>query len=54
MAVFAICEKIMPSLILPTIEELERSIQNRHFSVLSSRYLSRLRRQAVIEYKGRE
>jgi len=54
MAVFAICEKIMPSLILPTIEELERSIQNRHFSVLSSRYLSRLRRQAVIEYKERE
>ncbi|XDZ64699.1 peptidylprolyl isomerase [Alphaproteobacteria bacterium LSUCC0684] len=51
--VFAICEKTLPTLVLPTIEEIEASIQNRHFSVLSSRYLSRLRRQAVIEYKER-
>lgn len=54
MAVFAVCEKTLPSLVLPSVEEIERSIQNRHFSVLSSRYLSRLRRQAVIEYKERE
>jgi len=51
--VFTICSKNMPTLVLPTVEEIETSIQNRHFSVLSSRYLSRLRRQAVIEYKER-
>lgn len=49
--VFMICEKIIPQLVLPSIEELEQTIRNKHFAVLSARYLSQLRRKAIIEYK---
>ena len=51
LVVFMICEKIVPVLDLPSVEEIETQIRNRHFSVLSSRHLQRLRRQAVISIR---
>lgn len=49
--VFMVCDKAVPKLNLPTQSEIETRIRNRHFSVLSSRYLAQLRRKAIIEYK---
>ena len=46
-----VCDKAVPKLNLPTQSEIETRIRNRHFSVLSSRYLAQLRRKAIIEYK---
>ena len=51
LVVFMICEKLVPVLDLPSIEEIETQIRNRHFSVLSSRHLQRLRRKAVISIR---
>ena len=42
--VFMVCERIAPELNLPPIEELERDELNKLFSILSNRYLLRLRR----------
>ncbi|MCE2517050.1 MAG: peptidylprolyl isomerase [Alphaproteobacteria bacterium] len=52
LVVFMVCERNNPKLILPSIEEVEASIRNRHYSALSARLLSRLRKKAVINYKG--
>ena len=49
--VFMICGKTVPEVELPGIGEVEARIGNRHFSVLSSRYLAQLRRKAIIDYK---
>lgn len=51
LVVFMICEKITPALQLPSIEELESQIRNSHFSVIASRHLQRLRRNAVISIR---
>lgn len=51
LVVFMICDKVVPELELPTLEEIETQIKNRHFSVLAARYLQRLRRKAVISIK---
>ena len=52
LSIFMVCDKRLLGLDLPTFEEVERSIGNRHFSVLSARYLSQLRRRAIIEYRN--
>ena len=49
MVVFMVCERKMPELDLPTLEELERNELNKIFSVISNRYLLRLRRAATID-----
>lgn len=49
MVVFMVCERNMPELDLPTLEELERNELNKIFSVISNRYLLRLRRAATID-----
>ena len=48
---FMVCERMVPSLILPELDEIETSIRNRHYSALSARLLSRLRKKAIINYK---
>ena len=50
--VFMVCDRAVPQLALPSIAEVENRIRNRHFSVLASRYLAQLRRQATIDRKG--
>ena len=49
MVVFMICERKMPELDLPSLEELEKNELNKIFSVISNRYLLRLRRAATID-----
>lgn len=49
--VFMVCEKDVPQLNLPAIEDIETSIRNKHFTTLSARYLSRLRKKAIISYQ---
>lgn len=49
MVVFMVCERKMPELDLPTLEELEKNELNKIFSVISNRYLLRLRRAATID-----
>ena len=51
LVVFMICDKVVPEIELPSLEEIETQIRNRHYSVLSARYLQRLRRKAVISIK---
>ena len=51
-SVIMLCEKIQPEVTLPSREEIERGELDKLFSVLSSRYLIRLRRSAVIEKRG--
>ena len=48
---FMVCERIAPALNLPSIEELERDELNKLFSILSNRYLLRLRRSTTIEMR---
>ena len=48
---FMVCERIAPALNLPPIEELERDELNKLFSILSNRYLLRLRRSTTIEMR---
>ena len=50
--VIMVCERIKPQISLPSLEVIENSIRDKHFSDLSARYLSRLRKQATIDYKG--
>ena len=51
--VFMVCDKsAAPSIDLPDLVEIEARIRNRHFSVLSSRYLNQLRRRAIIDFKA--
>ena len=49
--VFMVCERIAPELNLPPIEELERDELNKLFSILSNRYLLRLRRSSTIKIR---
>ena len=48
---FMVCERIAPALNLPPIEEIERDELNKLFSILSNRYLLRLRRSTTIEMR---
>ena len=48
MVVFMVCQKDIPRLILPSLDDIETSIRNKHFTALSARHISRLRKQAVI------
>ena len=48
MVVFMVCQKDIPQLILPSIDQIETSIRNKHFTALSARHISRLRKKAVI------
>ena len=51
--VFMVCDKSTPPAVaLPAFAEIESRIRNRHFSVLSSRYLNQLRRRAIIDHKA--
>ena len=50
MVVFMVCQKEIPQLILPSLDQIETSIRNKHFTALSARHISRLRKQAVITY----
>lgn len=52
MIVFMVCERTMPELNLPAIEDLERQELNKIFGILSNRYLLRLRRAATIDRRG--
>ena len=54
LVVFMVCGRDNATIILPTLEELETSIRNKHYTALSARYLSRLRKQAIITYKDRQ
>lgn len=51
MVVFMICERIAPQVDLPSLQELERAELNKMFSILSNRFLLRLRRAATIEIR---
>ena len=51
-SVIMLCEKSDPEVSLPPLAELERIELDKLFSVLSSRYLIRLRRSAVIETRN--
>lgn len=51
LVVFMVCDRVVPSLILPELIEIETSIRNRHYTALSARLLSRLRKKAIINYK---
>ena len=51
-SVIMLCDKSAPEVSLPSLEELERVELDKLFSVLSSRYLIRLRRSAVIEKRN--
>lgn len=49
--VFMVCERIAPELNLPPIEELESDELNKLFSILSNRYLMRLRRSTTVKIR---
>ena len=49
MVVFMVCERKMPELDLPSLEDLRRTELNKIFAILSNRYLLRLRRAATID-----
>lgn len=51
MAAFMVCDKQAPQINLPDLDALELNVKNRYFSVLSSRYLNQLRREAVIDIR---
>ena len=51
LVVFMVCGRAVPELAVPGLAEIENRIRNRHFSVLASRYLAQLRRQATIDRK---
>ena len=51
LVVFMVCDKTLPSVTLPTIEDIETSIRNKYFTTLSARHLSRLRKKAIISYQ---
>ena len=51
-SIIMLCSKSEPVVAFPSREEIERGELDKLFSVLSSRYLIRLRRSAVIETRG--
>ena len=53
MVVFMVCERKMPELDLPSLAELEQNELNKIFSVISNRYLLRLRRAATIDNRAK-
>ncbi len=53
LVVFMVCTRTSPEIILPTLDELEASIKNRHYSALSARHLTRLRKKAIIIHKDK-
>ena len=52
LSVIMLCQKSEPDVTLPSIEEIKRIELDKLFSVLSGRYLIRLRRSAVIEKRS--
>ncbi|MGB2304246.1 MAG: hypothetical protein ACPH6D_06595, partial [Candidatus Puniceispirillales bacterium] len=50
-AAFMVCDKKAPQLELPDLDTLELNVKNRYFSLLSTRYLNQLRREAVIDIR---
>lgn len=53
LGVFMVCDRIEATLALPSLDAIEEKIYNSHFSALSSRLLTRLRKQATISYRER-
>lgn len=49
MVVFMICDRKMPDVDLPSLEELKNKELNKIFAIISNRYLLRLRRAATID-----
>ena len=49
MVVFMICDRKMPEVDLPSLEDLENKELNKIFAIISNRYLLRLRRAATID-----
>ena len=51
MVVFMVCERINPNASIPTIKQIKAKQADKLLSILSGRYLLRLQRNAVIEYR---
>lgn len=52
MTVFMVCERVQPTAELPDIETLKRVEFEKLFNSISGRYLLRLQRKAVIDYRS--
>ena len=52
MTVFMVCERVQPTTELPDIETLKRVEFEKLFNSISGRYLLRLQRKAVIDYRS--
>ena len=52
MVVIMVCDRKMPELDLPSLQDLTNNELNKIFSIISNRYLLRLRRAATIEKRG--
>ena len=50
-AAFMLCSKTVPQLTLPSHEQLVRNVEDKYFSVLSTKHLEKLRRLAVIDIR---
>jgi len=48
---FMVCDKALPTVLLPELQDIEVSIRNKYFTTLSARHLSRLRKKAIISYQ---
>jgi hypothetical protein len=46
-----VCERINPNASIPTIKQIKAKQADKLLSILSGRYLLRLQRNAVIEYR---
>ena len=51
MVVFMVCERINPDAAIPNIEQLKAKQADKLLSTLGGRYLLRLQRNAIIEYR---
>ena len=52
MTVFMVCERSQPKIELPDIETLKQAVFEKLMTNISGRYLLRLQRKAVIDYRG--
>ena len=52
MTVFMVCERTQPTADLPDIETLKQVEFEKLFTSISGRYLLRLQRKAVIDYRS--
>jgi hypothetical protein len=51
MVVFMVCKRINPNASIPTIKQIKAKQADKLLSILSGRYLLRLQRNAIIEYR---